>query len=157
LRIDLICVEALLAIATAADADIEFRPSSGAERLSRSSRRLGSRVAQCITLHIDANAARERRREFASRMILTKPRSSRHSPPFKASANQTAEVSSSPQVALYRCSGKPRAWAGWTAGKSHPALAPAQRSERLRRRNVRHDIHALESLRGTSSARCYLT
>ena len=55
-------------------------------------------------------------------MMLTKPRSSRRSPPFKASANQTAEVSSSPLVALYRCSGKPRAWAGWTTWKRRGLL-----------------------------------
>ena len=54
LRIDLIRVEALFAIAAAADADIESWPSSGAERLNRSSRRLGCRVARCITMHIDA-------------------------------------------------------------------------------------------------------
>ncbi len=55
-------------------------------------------------------------------MILTKPRSSRRSPPLKTSANQTAKVSSSPQVALYRCSGKPRASDGWTAGKRRGLL-----------------------------------
>jgi len=54
LRIDLIRVEALFAIAAAADADIGSWPSSGAEWLSRSSRRLGCRAAQCITLHIEA-------------------------------------------------------------------------------------------------------
>ncbi len=63
--------------------------------------------------------------ESAPSTTPMKPCRSRRSPPLKASANQTAQASSSPRAPRYRSSRKPKAWTGCAQqGKGARPAAP---------------------------------